>query len=92
MPSIVIFYCLFLGNYDDIRRWNGAPIYSNLLPETYSSEKTKTRSEEIEYNSKNLPSSPASEKNDEHRTVHAHHLFYADIKHTFIRFLRETPV
>ena len=29
---------------------------------------------------------------DDHRTVLAHHIYHASIKHTFIRFIRETPV
>jgi len=29
---------------------------------------------------------------DEHRTILAHHIFHANIKHTIVRFIRETPV
>lgn len=30
--------------------------------------------------------------NNEQRTILAHHMFHANIKHTIVRFIRETPV
>jgi hypothetical protein len=35
---------------------------------------------------------PLIDRDDEHRTILAHHIFHANIKHTIVRFIRETPV
>ena len=39
-----------------------------------------------------LISTTTTNNNDEHRTVLAHHIFHANVKKTFTRWIRETPV
>lgn len=51
-----------------------------------------TNHEDLINKKSTLSSTTALTDDDDHRTVLAHHIFPANIKHTIIRFMRETPV
>jgi len=66
---------------------------NNKLQETKSSL-TTINHPKLEYDNFNHKKVTlvTTNNNDDHRTVLARHIFHADIKQTFTRWIRETPV
>ncbi|CAF0925367.1 unnamed protein product [Rotaria sordida] len=88
---------------DHIQRLKNLTLVSNTTSGLHTSDMINDKPQEIQSVSTNhedfltkklplLPTTSRISNIDDHRTVLAHHIFHANIKHTLIRFLRETPV
>ena len=100
-----IFFFLFKGTNDHVRRFktllftnntielNSSKIMNDKLQDIGSSL-TKLNHPKLEYEDLNHKKATlvTTNDNDDHRTVIARHIFHADIKQKFTRWIRETPV
>jgi len=82
---------------DNIQRLKNLTPISNTTTEWHMSDKINNKSQSIEsiddLVTKKFPVvSTTIKNNDDQRTVLARHIFSANIEHTLIRFIRETPV
>jgi len=57
-----------------------------------NTERLKTLTFATDSKSNKVQLLPTMDNNDDQRIVLAHHVFHANIKHTIVRFIRETPV
>jgi len=85
------------GMNDNIQRLKNLTPISNTTTEWHMSDKINNKSQSIEsiddLVTKKFPVvSTTIKNNDDQRTVLARHIFSANIEHTLIRFIRETPV
>ncbi|CAF4048797.1 unnamed protein product [Rotaria sp. Silwood2] len=94
---------ILLSVNDHNQRFKNLTLASDTTTGLHTSDIINNKSQEIQTISTNhedllakklplLPTTSVITNNDDHRTVLAHHIFHANIKHTFIRFIRETPV
>ncbi|CAF3406094.1 unnamed protein product [Rotaria sp. Silwood1] len=88
---------------DHIQTFKHLTLTSNTTTGLHTSDIIDNKSQEIQSVSTNhedlltkklplLPTTSVITNEDDQRTILAHHIFHANIKHTFLRFIRETPV